>query len=94
VPDHTSHHGRRCRSDSTDDAAQAVFSQLPAAAAPAWTSEELQHVYPEVAPHPRPRALDLTSVLDDAAVVADEVRLRLNRRHDERHVGLGERVAE
>ncbi len=54
----------------------------------------LQHVHPEVPPHPRPPALNLTSVLDDAVAVADEVRLGSDRRHDERDVGLGERGAE
>jgi hypothetical protein len=54
----------------------------------------LHHVHPEVAPHPRPPALDLARVLDDAVLVADEVRLGLDRRHDERDVGLGGHVAE
>jgi len=54
----------------------------------------LLDVHPEVPPHPRPPALDLTGIPDSPIVVTDEVRLRLDRRHDERHVGLGERVAE
>jgi hypothetical protein len=37
-----------------------------------------KHVHPELAPHPRPPALNLTSVLHDAIVVTDEVRLGLD----------------
>ena len=42
-------------------------------------------------PHPRPPALDLAGVPDDAVVVAYEVRLGVDRRHDEQDVRLGER---
>jgi hypothetical protein len=49
---------------------------------------------PQPPPHPRPPALHLPSVPDHAVIVADEVRLGLDRRHDERDAGLGERVAE
>jgi hypothetical protein len=74
--------------------AEAIFAQPPVA--PVTDLDELSRTTARPPPTPAasaPPSLNLTSVHDDAVTVADEVRRRLHRRHDERDVGLGERVA-